>query len=269
VDENLSGGVAPDEGGESGSTENPWGSWEQAGVDPSLNPYEVRQYMDWVQDLTGAETHERALEQAMQQWGHLQEGESLADIMAIRDQLRSERENPFEQFSPSPEEFHPEQELYAEPPQASAQDNYIDPNQLREVWQQDMASQLQQEREAMAQEMEAERIVNDLHGQLDKLADREGLEDQDKQLVWNLAVQQITAQDLEPGDLPGIMDNTWNQMNDLYARKYAKAAGQTKSAPATTSSASAPAAPGQPEKGGLEAAMRRTAELMGMDPNDV
>ena len=61
--------------------------------------------------------------------------------------------------------------------------NYIDPNELREVWQQDMQDQLAQEREQMAQDMEAERIVNDLHMQLDKLADKEGLEDQDKQLV--------------------------------------------------------------------------------------
>ena len=268
-------GVAPEEGGESPEPQgeeqpNPWGAWEQAGVDPSLNPYEVRQYMDWVNDLQQPDTHERALEQAMQQWGHLGEGENLSDLIAIRDQLRYERENPFEQHQQFPYEAdeqeyapHDEEAMYQ---QQQEYQNYIDPNELRQVWQQDMQDQLQQEREQMAQDMEAERIVNDLHMQLDRLADKENLEDQDKQLVWNLAVQQITQQDLEPDDLPGIMDHTFNQLNDMYARKYAKAAGK---APKASTGGSAAAAPGQPKGGGLEAAMRRTADLMGLDPDDV
>lgn len=267
-DQNLSGGVAP-EGGESGSSENPWGAWEQAGVDSSMNPYEVRQYVDWVQDLTGPETHERALEQAMHQWGHLDEGESLADLMAIRDHLRAEREDPFNQYAQQEEQdprYEADDDYQGRYEEQQAQSNFVDPNQLREVWQQDMAQYMNQQRQQMAEELEAERIVDDLNRQLDKLGESQGLEARDKELVWNIAVQQIQNQDLEPDDLAGIMDRTWSELNDLYARKFAEAAKKTSSAPSTTHSPSGAPADSQPKQGGLEAAMKRMADSLGVDP---
>ncbi len=264
--EELSGDV-PDGGeGVSGAS---WEAWEKAGIDPGeLNPYEVRQYVDWVSELTAADSHEATLEQALRRWGHLGDDESLSDLMAIRDQIRSEREDPFSAYQqPYGEQ---EQEAgyydYDQPDSYGVADNGIDPYQLRDIWRADMQEQLQNERQEMQQQIQTERLVADLQGQLDRVANGNDLQEQEKAFLWESAISRLQNQQVELQDIPQLMEQTWGQIESLYQNRMARAATHNNSGPST----SAPPAgvPGDVAPGrGIQSAIARTAERLGI-PNE-
>lgn len=258
-------GVDPsgDEGVSGGA--NAWQAWEQAGIDPgSYNPYEVRQYNEWIGELTNAETHESALESAMRQWGHLGDDESLQDLIQYRDQLRQQREDPFsrmqEQYQQD-DEYDPHYEQQGFP-----EHNLIDPNELREVWRQDMQAQLAQEREQMNQQIQTDRLVQDLQGQLSSVSSSQNLDEDEKAFLWEAATTRLVNNEVELSDIPSLMQNTWDRIDSLYQKRTARSAKSQSSQPRT----SVPAA-GTPSDSpggrGIQQALAKTAEALGI-PQD-
>jgi hypothetical protein len=254
-------GVGPD-GDEGVSGANAWQAWEQAGIDPgAYNPYEVRQYTDWVGELTNAETHESALESAMRQWGHLGDDESLQDLIQYRDQLRQQRNDPFAQYQ---QEGYDEYDPYEyQHQQGIPEHNLIDPNELREVWRQDMQAQLAQEREQMNQQMQTERLVQDLQGQLESVSSSQGLDEDEKAFLWEAATTRLVNQQVDLQDVPRLMENTWSQIDSLYQKRVARSARSQSGQPRT----SVPAAgtpSDSPSGRGLSQALAKTAEALGI-----
>lgn len=260
--EELSGDV-PDEGeGVSGAS---WEAWEKAGIDPSeMNPYEVRQYVDWVSELTAADSHEATLEQALRRWGHLGDDESLSDIMAIRDQIRSEREDPFASYQQEYED--PEQDQYYDDSYGQQPEPGLDPYQLRDIWRADMQEQLSHERQEMQQQIQTERLVADLQGQLDRVASGNDLQEQEKAFLWESAISRLQNQQVELQDIPQLMEQTWDQIESIYQNRMARAATVTNSGPSTSAPPSG--VPGDVAPGrGIQSAIARTAERLGI-PNE-
>ena len=264
-------GDAPELQGEGVSEPNgpSWDAWEKAGINPSeMNPYEVRQYVDWVGELTSADSHEATLEQALRRWGHLNDDESFQDLIALRDQLRSEREDPFAVMNQPPDyddygDYANTQESYDEP---YGQQPALDPYALREIWKQDMQQELQREREELQQQLQTERLVNDLQGQLENVASSQNLDEAEKEFLWETAMTRLTNQQVDLQDVPSLMESTWNAIDDMYQKRVARAAGRTNSAPSTTGSASATPSDVQ-QVAGIKSAIARTAERLGI-PNE-
>lgn len=260
-------GVAP-EGGEEAipgpePTTSQWEAWEKAGIDPSqMNPYEVRQYVDWVGELTSNDTHEQALENALRQWGHLGEEESLQDLLSLRDQMRQQQEDPFGRLVGGEDEGG-EYEGFEEP--GYQEQNLIDPYELREVWQRDMQQQLAQERQAMQEQIQTERLVQDLQGQLEHVASDQGLDEDEKAFLWEAATQKLINRQVDVSDVPNLMDQTWKQIDALYQKRVARVAKASDGQPRT----SVPPAgvPGDGPGGrGLSQALAKTAEALGIQP---
>lgn len=254
-------GDAPDLGGEGVPDLSAWQAWEQAGIDPSaMNPYEVRQYTDWVGELTNPETHETALESALRQWGHLGDDESLQDLIAYRDSIRQEQQDPFSRLIgdeepefPSPEQQNPYEQ------------NLIDPYELREVWQRDMQQVMEQERQQMQQQMQTERLVQDLQGQLEKVSADQGLDEDEKAFLWEAATTKLVNQQVDLQDVPQLMSQTWNQIDSLYQKRVARSAKSVNDGPRTSvPAAGAPA--DAPQGRGIQSALARTAERLGIQP---
>lgn len=257
-------GVAP-EGGEEAipapaPTASQWEAWEKAGIDPSqMNPYEVRQYVDWVGELTSNETHEQALENALRQWGHLGEDESLQDLMNLRDQIRQQQEDPFANFSGDEEDFEFEDPGYQE-------QNLIDPYELREVWQRDMQNQLAQERQAMQEQLQTERLVQDLQSQLEQVASGQGLDEDEKAFLWEAATTKLVNRQVDLGDVPSLMNDTWKQIDSLYQKRVARSAKTSDGQPRTSVPPGGSPAD-VPGGRGLQQALAKTAEALGIQPD--
>lgn len=265
MSEELS-GVVPDSGDEGVSGASQWDAWEKAGIDPSeMNPYEVRQYVDWVSELTAADSHEATLEQALRQWGHLGDNESLQEIMQIRDSLRQERDDPFVGYSQEPEYGEQYDQQYDQQ-FAPQQDPSIDPYQLRDIWRADMQEEFQRERQEMQQQIQTERLVSDLQGQLDNVANSNGLEEGEKAFLWEAAVSRLQNNQVELEDVPSLMTDTWNQIDSLYQKRMARAATSTNSGPSTSSPPSGVPGAIQGNRG-IASAVARTAERLGI-PQD-
>lgn len=247
-----------------------WDAWEKAGIDPSeMNPYEVRQYVDWVGELTAADSHEATLESALRRWGHLGDDESFQDLLALRDQLRAERDDPFAAAMAGDDDddydFYDDDDegMYEQP---MGQNPAVDPYTLREVWRQDMQQELQREREELQQQLQTERLVNDLQGQLENVANAQGLDESERQFLWETAMTRLTNEQVDLQDVPRLMENTWNAIDDMYQKRVARAAGKTNRAPSTTGSASAVPSDVQ-QAAGIKSAIARTAERLGI-PNE-
>lgn len=259
--EELSGDV-PDGGeGVSGAS---WEAWEKAGIDPGeLNPYEVRQYVDWVSELTAADSHEATLEQALRRWGHLGDDESLSDLMAIRDQIRAEREDPFAGYV---DQQYYEPYGQSEDYGAYGQDSGIDPYQLRDVWRADMQQEMAREREALQQQIQTERLVSDLQSQLDRVSNENGLDEPEKAFLWESAIARLQNQQVDLDEVPHVMQSTWDQIDTLYQKRMARAATSSNAGPATSSPPAG--VPGDAPAGrGIQSALARTAERLGI-PNE-
>lgn len=253
-------GDAPDAGeGVSGAS---WEAWEKAGIDPSeLNPYEVRQYVDWVSELTSADSHEATLEQALRRWGHLSDDESLSDLMAIRDQLRAEQEDPFAGYVDQ-QQYANTDEQYEDYNNYGA-DNGLDPYQLRDVWRADMQQELAREREQLQQQIQTERLVSDLQGQLDRVSNDQGLEEPERAFLWESAIARLQNQQVDLDEVPYLMESTWEQIDSLYQKRMARAAASTNSGPSTSAPPSG--VPGDAPSGrGIQSALARTAERLGI-----
>ena len=256
-------GDAPDGGeGVSGAS---WEAWEKAGIDPNeLNPYEVRQYVDWVSELTAADSHEATLEQALRRWGHLGDDESLSELMSLRDQIRAERDDPFAGYVD--QQYYEDDSQYEDYTNYGADSGGVDPYQLRDVWRADMQQELAREREQMQQQLQTERLVSDLQGQLDRVSNDNGLEESEKAFLWESAISRLQNQQVALDEIPQLMNSTWNQIESMYQKRMARAATSTNSGPMTSAPPSG--VPGDAPPGrGIQSALARTAERLGI-PNE-
>jgi hypothetical protein len=216
--------TTPPEGGEPAAPaapeSNPWESWGQVFQDPAaVNPHEVHQHYQWVQDLRSDDLHQPTLERALRDWGYIQDGESLTDIQKMLEERRSAQTDPFanyagEQEPPGP--YGGEGELQ------------LDPHSLREVW----ISDQQKMREEMRQEFENQqasaRLELELERQLDRVAGEKKLEPDDRADLWSQVQYRLQTGQVRPDQLTGLVADTYAQAEARFNRwMNARLAGET------------------------------------------
>ena len=108
--------------------------------------------------------------------------------------------------------------------------------------------------------------MSDPQGQLDRVSNDQGLEESEKAFLWESAIARLQNQQVDLEDVPQLMESTWDQIDSLYQKRMARAATSTNAGPST----SAPPAgvPGDAPAGrGIQSALARTAERLGI-PNE-
>jgi hypothetical protein len=235
---------APSQGGD------PWSRYAEAGFSPDDNPYELRQRLAFLEDLTSPERHELALEDALRSWGYLGQGESLDDLRNALSLLRAENDVLYDGDG----------------------DGYVDTDQLRQAWQQDAYDLIQQARNDMRTELQAEQLAQDFMRQRKELQKSKGLSDSEIQLAWDRAMWRLQTGNVEPERLETLLADSWNEFETLAQARLAKAAAEQDAAPATSAPVSAPPG-GSGGSGvaprGVRGALLRTAAALGIDPNEI
>ena len=230
----------PAEGAPAAPESNPWESWGQVFQDPTaVNPHEVHQHYQWVQDLRSDDLHQPTLERALRDWGYLQEGESLTDVQKILEERRAAQQDPFAAMAGAPGGDEGE-------PQYDDEGMLLDPHSLRQVWQQD----IQREREQLMQEFQNQqasaRLELELERQLDSVVKDKGLDPDDRQYVWDQVQYRIQTGQVRPDQLNSLVSDTYGQLEARYNRWMAsrlEGGASTEPAPPPPGSGGAGAAP--------------------------
>ena len=178
---------------------NPFESWGQVFTDPaSVNPYELHQHAQWVQDLRGDGTHEPTLERAMRDWGYLQEGESLADLQAALEGRRSASADPFAAAMAA---------AGAEPD--PGEEFQMDPHTMRQIWQQDMASQREQMMADFETQQRNMQLGLEIQRQLDQVAAKESLSPDDQAHLQRQVQYMLDTGQVQPQGLATLAADTY------------------------------------------------------------
>lgn len=231
--------IAPEEASQAPSAPDPWAPWQQAGFAPEQNPYELRQHLDWVQAITDESRHEQELERSLREWGHLPEGVSLREMKEWAAQQAQARQDPFAtqpqqqpQYPGVPQNGYPTPD-YADP-YAQPQQPGVDPNQLRQVWQQDMQQILQAERAQFEQQMAMQRLQDDLGRQMERISTQNNLTDADRTWVGREANRRLQSGEVtQPQQLATLMEDVWRELAEYRQSAVASAVQAQQSAPRT------------------------------------
>lgn len=162
-----------------------WEPWAQAGWDPAeVNPYEARQAYDGWQALGNRDTRGYMLER-MLQGNELPEGMSWEQAQGAIQREWQSQQDPFQnqqqqgygyqQDQYQQDQYQPSDQDYAD---IAAQQG-IDPNQLRQVWQNDMTQQLQQFRTQMDTDYQQRQQVEEFGRGMDSLRAQHNLSETD------------------------------------------------------------------------------------------
>lgn len=244
---------------------DPWAPWQQAGFAPDQNPYELRQHLDWVQAITDENRHEAELERSLREWNHLPEGVTFAEMKAAAQQLAASRQDPFAQQQPqyAPEPQNPYQPGYEDPNAYQQPQPGVDPNQLRQVWQQDMQQILAQERQQFEQQMAAQRIQDDLTRQMERVAGQNNLTDADRTWVGREMNRRLQTGEVQnPQQLATLVEDVWKELADYRQQAVASVLSAQNGAPRTLTPTGA--TPGNvPPPMGIKGAMANMAARIG------
>jgi hypothetical protein len=261
--------IAPEEGAASPSAPDPWQSWQQAGFAPDQNPHEIRQSLDWVQAITDESRHELELERSLREWGHLPEGVSLQEVKAWAQSQAQQRQDPFGQ-QPPPAQYPgaPQQNGYPTPgyedPYAQPTQQPIDPNQMRQVWQQDMREVMAQERAQFEQQLQASRLQDDLSRQFERVSTQHNLTEVDRARLqrdvdWRLRSGEVKSQE----QLATVTEDAWRDLAEYRQQAVAAVIQAQQGAPRTlTPMGATPGALPPPQ--GIAGAMERMRAQMGI-----
>lgn len=164
---------------------SPWQQWEQAGVDPTVNPYEARQALDAYQALRDRDRQVPYIESIMRANNLLPEGVSLQDAIAYANEQAQYQQDPWAQFSqPQQQQFDQGydpalEQQYQQPP--------FDPSMLQQAVQAEVQRNLQA---YQAQQEEAMR-VQQFETAATQVASTRGYGDQERHMVSAEAVRML------------------------------------------------------------------------------
>ena len=233
---------------------SPWEPWQQAGWQPDeVNPYEVRQAYDGWQALGNRDTRGYMLER-MLQGNELPEGMSWQEAQEAIQQAWQMRQDPFAQqgmMDPYAGQMgQPDQYGYTQQDYEQAAAQGIDPYQLRQAWQQDMRSELQQFQQQLEQQYEERAQVEEFTRSMDSLKGQYNLSDSDMSFIAPRAAEYV-----QPGvPMSQAIDQAYKDFDEWRRSAIASMASQQQQAPQTFSPGGIAASPDQPPRSLAEAA---------------
>jgi hypothetical protein len=247
---------------------DPWAPWQQAGFAPDQNPYELRQHLDWVSAITDENRHEQELERSLQEWGHLPQGVTLREMKEWAAQQAAARQDPF--GAPQQPQYPgaPQQNGYPTPgyedPYAQPQPQPVDPNQLRQVWQQDMQQIMQQERAQFEQQMNMQRLQDDLGRQMERVSSQNNLTSVDRTWVEREVDRRLRSGEVnQPQQFATLVDDVWKELSEYRQAAVAGVIQAQQGAPRTMTPTGATPG-GLPPAAGIKGALERTAATLGV-----
>lgn len=228
---------------------NPWEPWQQAGWQPDeVNPYEVRQAYDGWQALGNRDTRGYMLER-MLAGNELPEGMSWQEAQEAIQQAWQMRQDPFAQPM-DPYAGQQDQYGYTQQDYADAAAQGIDPYQLRQAWQQDMRSELQQFQQQLEQQYEERAQVEEFTRSMDSLKGQYNLNDSDMSFIAPRAAEYV-----QPGvPMSQAIEQAYRDFDEWRRSAIASMASQQQQAPQTFSPGGIAASPDQPPRSLAEAA---------------
>lgn len=232
-----------------------WEPWQQAGWQPDeVNPYEVRQAYDGWQALGNRDTRDYMLER-MLQGNELPEGMSWQDAKEVIQQAWQQQQDPFAQQGygqqPYGQPGQVDQYGYTQQDYDQAAAQGIDPYQLRQAWQQDMRSELQQFQQQLEQQYEERAQVEEFTRSMDSLKGQYSLNDSDMSFIAPRAAEYV-----QPGvPMSQAIEQAYKDFDEWRRSAIASMASQQQQqAPQTFSPGGMAASPDQPPRSLTEAA---------------
>lgn len=233
---------------------NPWEPWQQAGWEPNeVNPYEVRQAYDGWQALGNRDTRDYMLER-MLAGNELPEGMSWQDAKEVIQYAWQQQQDPFAQqqmADPYAQPGQPDQYGYTQQDYDQAAAQGIDPYQLREAWQHDMRSELQQFQQQLEQQYEERAQAEEFTRSMDALKGQYSLNDSDMSFIAPRAAEYV-----QPGvPMTQAVEQAFKDFDEWRRSAIASMANQQQQqAPQTFSPGGMAASPDQPPRSLSEAA---------------
>jgi hypothetical protein len=204
----------PAEGAPAAPESNPWEPWGQVFQDPAaVNPHEVHQHYQWVQDLRSDDLHQPTLERALRDWGYIQEGESLTDIQKMLEERRNTAADPFAAM-------RGQGDPGAGGPPADFDDGELmmDPHSLREVWQADQQRMRDEMRQEFENQQASARLELELERQLDRVVGEKKLEPDDRADLWSQVQYRLQTGQVRPDQLSNLVSDTYAQAEARFNR---------------------------------------------------
>jgi hypothetical protein len=248
---------APEPESQAAPQNNPWEPWQQAGWQPDeVNPYEVRQAYDGWQALGNRDTRDYMLER-MLQGNELPEGMSWQDAKEVIQQAWQLQQDPFiqqGQAGPDPyagQQGQVDQYGYTQQDYADAAQQGIDPYQLRQAWQQDMRSELQQFQQQLEQQYEERAQAEEFTRSMDSLKGQYNLNDSDMSFIAPRAAEYV-----QPGvPMSQAIEQAFKDFDEWRRSAIASMANeQQQQSPQTFSPGGLAPSPEQPPRSLSEAA---------------
>jgi len=266
------------DGGEGGgATDDPFAKIREAGLDPdSVDWADLAAKAQYVDALTDPNRHFDPLESSLRQWGHLPEGSSLSDMFAA-DAEEVEDTPPWVQSQQAPEIVGYDaagEPVFSQPPGQQNQPNF-DPAQFAQQFEdrllKNVDKRIEERTTAQQRENMAQRMVNDIEGQMEQVTSKYELNEAESSYLWNHVRSQIVTMDVQdPRQVKGLVDQAWQQIDSIANARLARLTDpNARRAPMTTDQSGPPPSresqePGQDAFGGM---MQETARRLGLDGN--
>jgi hypothetical protein len=268
-------------GGEGGGAPDPFAEIRQAGFDPENTDWnDLAAKIQYVDALTDPNRHFDTLENSLRQWGHLPEDASLSDLFTGEEEEVDEGpawQPPQPQGQPQIVGYDAAGEpIYSAPPQQyeQSQQPQWDPSQM-ETFEQRLMSKIDQRinesTDNVGRELMAQRMVDDIEQQMERVAQAKNLNEQEAAYLWNNVRARIATSDIQnPAQVRGMVEAEWQQIENLANARAASLVDPSRRPPLTTDvSGPAPSreaqAPGTDAFGGM---MGETARRLGISPSD-
>lgn len=230
---------------------SPWSTWEQAGVDPSLNPYDVRKGYDVYQALQDRSRQLPFVEEVLRRNGHLPEGLDLREGLELLREYAQQQSDPWAQLSGDPGDQYGQDPGQYQEPQAAP----FDPRMIQSAVQAEIQAQMRAFQEQQAEQAR----MNQWQNAVEDVKRSNGLDDVEAQMVSAAALQFLNQNPTLA--YKDALDQAHREYTDRLMRRAA-ALGQQQAQAPQVSTPQGPAPAGYQPPATLEEANRQVQEMI-------
>jgi len=239
-----------DEQQEPQEAHNPWEPWQEVGFDPEqFDPEDVRNaYEGW--NALGDRDQRPYLVERMLQGNEIPEGMSLNEMMEAANLYWQAKNDPFGSDDDEVYYSEPDGSQYGPvDPSVDYGSPALDPNYLRNVWQEDIQSIVDTRLEQMEQQYHERQQFDEFRSEMDRLRADHNLSDTDLQFLAPRAVEYV-----QPGrPMAEAIGQAWSDFDEWRRHSLANYAQQQGRAPRTSPPSGLSASPEQPPRSLAEA----------------
>jgi hypothetical protein len=229
---------------------NPWAPWQEVGFDPEqYDPEDVRNAYEGWNALADRDQRPYLVER-MLQGNEIPEGMSLNEMMEAANLYWQAKNDPFGVEDEEPYYSEPDGSQYGPVDSPVEYGNpTLDPNYLRNVWQEDIQSIVDSRLQQMEQQYQERQQFEEFRSEMDRLRADHNLSDTDLQFLAPRAVEYV-----QPGrPIAEAISQAWSDFDEWRRNSLANYAQQQGRAPRTSPPGGLSASPEQPPRSLAEA----------------